>query len=328
MIRAKQSASLQDAELKYYNGINETQLYHALEPRPGYFLAESAKCVTRALEAGYEPNSLLLEDIIYNKYLAYKNTPYDQNNNSVACNDIFTPDDHDSNSVAGNDIFTPYDQNNNSAAGDEIRMLDIIESYDYEIPVYILKKDDMLKITGYNLTGGILCLMNRRNEKSLVELLNEYPLNKKIKIVVLDDVENPTNVGALFRCSAALGADLVIVTNNSADPLYRRSARVSMGTVFQVPFAIVDKKDDYISILKDLGIKTAAMALSSDSVNIDDPSLNSENRLALILGNEGYGLPAETIAKSDYTVCIPMAHGVDSLNVAAAGAIAIWQLIR
>lgn len=312
MIRAKQSASLQDAELKYYNGINETQLYHALEPRPGYFLAESAKCVTRALEAGYEPNSLLLEDTIYNKYLAYKNTPYD----------------HDSNSVAGNDIFTPYDQNSNSAAGDEIRMLDIIESYDYEIPVYILKKDDMLKITGYNLTGGILCLMNRRNEKSLVELLNEYPLNKKIKIVVLDDVENPTNVGALFRCSAALGADLVIVTNNSADPLYRRSARVSMGTVFQVPFAIVDKKDDYISILKDLGIKTAAMALSSDSVNIDDPSLNSENRLALILGNEGYGLPAETIAKSDYTVCIPMAHGVDSLNVAAAGAIAIWQLIR
>ena len=296
MIRAKQSASLQDAELKYYNGINETQLYHALEPRPGYFLAESAKCVTRALEAGYEPNSLLLEDTIYNKYLAYKNTPYD----------------HDS----------------NSAAGDEICMLDIIESYDYEIPVYILKKDDMLKITGYNLTGGILCLMNRRNEKSLVELLNEYPLNKKIKIVVLDDVENPTNVGALFRCSAALGADLVIVTNNSADPLYRRSARVSMGTVFQVPFAIVDKKDDYISILKDLGIKTATMALSSDSVNIDDPSLNSENRLALILGNEGYGLPAETIAKSDYTVCIPMAHGVDSLNVAAAGAIAIWQLIR
>ena len=296
MIRAKQSASLQDAELKYYNGINETQLYHALEPRPGYFLAESAKCVTRALEAGYEPNSLLLEDTIYNKYLAYKNTPYD----------------HD----------------NNSSAGNEIRMLDIIESYDYEIPVYILKKDDMLKITGYNLTGGILCLMNRRNEKSLVELLNEYPLNKKIKIVVLDDVENPTNVGALFRCSAALGADLVIVTNNSADPLYRRSARVSMGTVFQVPFAIVDKKDDYISILKDLGIKTAAMALSSDSVNIDDPSLNSENRLALILGNEGYGLPAETIAKSDYTVCIPMAHGVDSLNVAAAGAIAIWQLIR
>ena len=312
MIRAKQSASLQDAELKYYNGINETQLYHALEPHPGYFLAESAKCVTRALEAGYEPNSLLLEDTIYNKYLAYKNTPYDQNNNSAAGDDIFTPDDHD----------------NNSAADDEIRMLDIIESYDYEIPVYILKKDDMLKITGYNLTGGILCLMNRRNEKSLVELLNEYPLNKKIKIVVLDDVENPTNVGALFRCSAALGADLVIVTNNSADPLYRRSARVSMGTVFQVPFAIVDKRDDYISILKDLGIKTAAMALSSDSVNIDDPSLNSENRLALILGNEGYGLPAETIAKSDYTVCIPMAHGVDSLNVAAAGAIAIWQLIR
>lgn len=151
------------------------------------------------------------------------------------------------------------------------------------------------------------------------------------RIAILEEVVNPTNVGALFRCAAALGMDAVILTGGCSDPLYRRASRVSMGTVFQIPWTILSKKDGVwteqaMKTLKEMGFKTAAMALREDSVGIDDPQLNSEEKLAIVLGTEGDGLAGDTIADCDYTVMIPMAHGVDSLNVAAAGAVAFWQL--
>lgn len=151
------------------------------------------------------------------------------------------------------------------------------------------------------------------------------------RIVILEEVVNPTNVGALFRCAAALGMDAVILTGGCSDPLYRRASRVSMGTVFQIPWTMLTKKEGVwptqtVSALRELGFKTAAMALKEDSVGIDNRQLNAEDKLAIILGTEGDGLARDTIADCDYTVMIPMAHGVDSLNVAAAGAVAFWQL--
>lgn len=151
------------------------------------------------------------------------------------------------------------------------------------------------------------------------------------RIVILEEVVNPTNVGALFRCAAALGMDAVILTGGCSDPLYRRASRVSMGTVFQIPWTMLPKKEGVwptqtVSALRELGFKTAAMALKEDSVGIDNRQLNAEDKLAIILGTEGDGLARDTIADCDYTVMIPMAHGVDSLNVAAAGAVAFWQL--
>ena len=150
------------------------------------------------------------------------------------------------------------------------------------------------------------------------------------RIVILEEVVNPTNVGALFRCAAALGMDAVILTGGCSDPLYRRASRVSMGTVFQIPWTFVDNSviwpEEGMKILRELGFKTAAMALKEDSVSIDDPELMKEDKLAVILGTEGDGLAPETIADCDYTVMIPMSHGVDSLNVAAASAVAFWQL--
>ena len=154
------------------------------------------------------------------------------------------------------------------------------------------------------------------------------------RIAILHDVMNPTNVGAIFRSAAALGIDAVLLTPHCSNPLYRRAIRVSMGTVFQIPWGYIysDEIDsdtssaDYIHLLKSMGFKTVAMALLDDSLDIDNPKLMAEDKLAIILGNEGDGLPTETINNCDYTVCIPMAHGVDSLNVAAASAVAFWQL--
>lgn len=188
-----------------------------------------------------------------------------------------------------------------------------------DVPVYTASMDILTRLTGFQLTRGMLCAMRR---PSLPDL--ETVLAGTTRVVVLEDVMNPTNMGAIFRSAAALGMDAVLLTPACTDPLYRRSARVSMGTVFQVPWTYLDR--DWISTLRSYGFRTAAMALTDDSVSIDYPALKQEPHLAVVLGTEGDGLAAKTIADCDYTVKIPMGHGVDSLNVAAASAVAFWEL--
>ena len=191
-----------------------------------------------------------------------------------------------------------------------------------DIPVYTADEELLCNLTGYHLTRGVLCSMRRPKRPGLAEICAGAS-----RIVVLENVQNPTNVGAIFRSAAALGMDAVLLTPGCSDPLYRRSARVSMGTVFQIPWTYTDSwPEEGMAQLERLGFKTAAMALSDDSVSIDNPRLMAEEKLAVVLGSEGDGLTADTIAKCDYTVKIPMYHGVDSLNVAAASAVAFWQL--
>lgn len=195
-----------------------------------------------------------------------------------------------------------------------------------DVPVYTAEPEILTQLTGFELTRGVLCAM-LRPERPTVEQVCEGAH----RIAVLENIMNPTNVGAIFRSAAALGVDAILLTPACSDPLYRRSARVSMGTVFQIPWTYIGKKTNEwpqkgMEILKELGFKTAAMALSDDSVSIDDPAIMSEEKLAIVLGSEGDGLCGETIADCDYTVKIPMSHEVDSLNVAAASAVAFWQL--
>ncbi len=196
---------------------------------------------------------------------------------------------------------------------------------DTPFPIYTASRDILRDITGFELTRGALCAMKRPAPKSAEELCEGAR-----RIAIFEEIADSTNIGALFRCAAALNIDAVLITPTSCDPLTRRALRVSMGTVLQVPYArIGEKKSDWpkaIEHIHRLGFKTLAMALSDDSVPIDDPRLRNEEKLAIILGTEGTGLLKETIERCSYTVKIPMSHGVDSLNVAAAGAIAFWQL--
>lgn len=194
------------------------------------------------------------------------------------------------------------------------------------VPVYTAEFEVLKQLTGFGLTRGMLCAMERLSLKSVEEVCKNAR-----RIAILENVVNPTNVGAIFRSAAALNMDAVLLTPACSDPLYRRAARVSMGTVFQVPWTFFDKKkvswpDGGIQLLKEMGFQTAAMALTDDSVSIDDKNLMAEEKLAIVLGTEGEGLAKHTIATCDYTVKIPMMHGVDSLNVAAASAVAFWQL--
>ena len=192
-----------------------------------------------------------------------------------------------------------------------------------EIPVYTGDRALLQQLTGYTLTRGVLCAMRRPTERTVSDLLHHLTTaHKQQRIVVIDGVVDTTNIGAIFRSAAALGIDAVLLTRNSCDPLNRRAVRVSMGSVFLVPWTWLDHYDT----LHDYGYKTAAMALTDKSVSIDDETVASEERLAIIMGTEGDGLPQETINGADYVVRIPMAHGVDSLNVAAAAAVAFWQL--
>ena len=186
-----------------------------------------------------------------------------------------------------------------------------------DIPVYTAPFDVLTRLTGFKLTRGMLCAMRRPPLSRAEEICRGAR-----RAAVLENVMNPTNVGAIFRSAAALGMDAVLLTEGCCDPLYRRAIRVSMGTVFQVPWAWIDD----VSVLGGLGFKTAAMALTGDPLSLRDPRLAREDRLAIVLGTEGDGLAPATIARCDYTVRIPMAHGVDSLNVAAASAVAFWQL--
>ena len=195
-----------------------------------------------------------------------------------------------------------------------------------DIPVYTADFDVLTQLTGFNLTRGALCAMRRPPLPTVEEVCSGAR-----RIAILENVVNPTNVGAIFRSAAALNMDAVLLTPACSNPLYRRAIRVSMGTVFQIPWTFLGTNDTEwpkpaMDILKRMGFRTAAMALSDHAVNIDDPQLMSEEKLAIILGTEGDGLASSTIADCDYTVCIPMSHGVDSLNVAAASAVAFWQL--
>ena len=198
------------------------------------------------------------------------------------------------------------------------------------VPVFTAEFDILTKLTGFALTRGMLCAMQRPKLLTVDEVCN----NAK-RIAILENVENPTNVGAIFRSAAALGIDAILLTPACSNPLYRRAIRVSMGTVFQIPWTFIgplNTSDNtslhYIDKVKSMGFKTVSMALKKNSLPIDHPLLMKEDKLAIILGTEGEGLNEETISKSDYTVLIPMYHGVDSLNVAAASAVAFWQLCR
>ena len=261
---------LEIPELEVYIDKKEVQLLHYYEPEPGIFIAESPNVILRALEAGYEPLSLLME----------KKPPGEK----------------------------------------ERAILDRCG----EIPVYTASLEVLTRITGYQLARGMLCAMRRKALPSLKEICEE-----KRRIAILEDVVNPTNVGAVFRSAAALSMDAVLLTKGSSDPLYRRAVRVSMGTVFQIPWTIMDAGDwpeRVMQELRSMGYRTAAMALKEDSVSLKDERMKKEERLAIVLGTEGDGLAGRTIADCDYTVMIPMAHGVDSLNVAAASAVAFWEL--
>lgn len=197
-----------------------------------------------------------------------------------------------------------------------------------DVPVYTADFEVLTKLTGFQLTRGALCAMHRPKLPSVVEVCKGA-----CHIAILENVVNPTNIGAVFRSAAALNMDAVLLTSACSDPLYRRAIRVSMGTVFQIPWTYLDDDEhmwpkNAMGKLREMGFKTAAMALKKESVSIDDPVLMAEEKLAIILGTEGDGLASETIAVCDYTVMIPMSHGVDSLNVAAASAVAFWQLGR
>ena len=194
-----------------------------------------------------------------------------------------------------------------------------------EIPAYVASFDVLTQLTGYKLTRGMLCAMYRPRLRTPEEVCRGAR-----RIAVLESVVNPTNVGAIFRSAAALNMDGILLTSDCSDPLYRRSLRVSMGTAFQIPWTYFDKQITWPAegqaFLKVQGFQTVAMALRDDTVNIDDPGLHKEEKLAIVLGTEGEGLASQTIASCDYTVKIPMSHGVDSLNVAAASAVAFWEL--
>ena len=259
-------------ELDVYARLTEGQLRSRQDSEKSLFIAESPKVIERALNAGYEPVSLLTE----RKHI-------------------------------------------------EGQARELIERC-AGLPVYTADRELLADLTGYQLTRGVLCAMRRRKLPSVEELCRNAR-----RIAVLESIVDSTNVGAIFRSAAALNVDAVLVTPTCCDPLYRRCVRVSMGTVFQVPWTRIG--DDHtqwpqpgMERLQRLGYKTAAMALRDDSFSIDDPALRQEEKLAIILGTEGDGLSADTIADCDYTVRIPMSHQVDSLNVAAASAVAFWEL--
>ncbi len=252
-------------ELDVYARLTEVQLLNREFPEKGLFIAESPKVIERALDAGYEPVSCLMEK----KHIE----------------------------------------------GEGKQILNRIK----DVPVFCAEFDVLTQLTGFKLTRGMLCAMKRKPLPDIKEICE----NKR-RIVILDKVMNPTNVGAVIRSAAALGMDAVILTPGCSDPLYRRAARVSMGTVFQIEWTF--SHDESLDEIKALGFKTAAMALKDNSLSVNDPRLTEENKLAIIMGTEGDGLSEQTISDCDYTVKIPMYHGVDSLNVAAASAVAFYQL--
>lgn len=306
MINIIEIKDLDAPELQIYYNLNEAQLFHYFEPKPGIFIAESPKVIKRALDAGCVPMSFLMEK---------KHVKTQAKEILARCEKLQSQD------IKQTDKMEAENGNSSMAAEHDIPVC----TAECEIPVYIAEIEMLAKITGYQLTRGMLCAMYRPTLPSVEQLCKNAR-----RVAILENVVNPTNVGAIFRSAAALGMDAVLLTPACADPLYRRASRVSMGTVFQIPWTYFDKNacwpDGAMDVLHKLGYKTAAMALRDDSVSIDDEKMMAEEKLAIVLGTEGDGLADHTIADCDYTVKIPMTHGVDSLNVAAASAVAFWQL--
>ena len=257
--------SLEHPGVEVFSTLTEAQLRNRLEPDKGIFIAESPKVIHVALDAGYEPLSLLCE----RKHIT----------------------------------------------GDAASLIERCG----DIPVYTGERELLAALTGYTLTRGVLCAMRRPTPPAVAALCR-----KASRVVVIDGVTDTTNIGAIFRSAAALGIDAVLLTPTSCDPLNRRAVRVSMGSVFLVPWTWIE--GPVTPTMNQLGFKTAAMALSDDSITLDDPLLKREPRLTLIMGTEGDGLAHEVITAADHVVRIPMQHGVDSLNVAAASAVAFWEL--
>ena len=264
--------NLNSPELAIYANRNEAQLLHFNEPELGIFIAESPNVIIRAMDAGYEPISFLLEKKSVDKEAS-----------------------------------------------------SLIDRWK-NVPIYVAEMNVLEQITGFKLTRGVLCAIKRKEYPSIESICQNAR-----RIAILEDVVNPTNVGAIFRSAAALNMDAVLLSPACSDPLYRRAARVSMGTVFQVPWTYFPKSEGSwngtgMDKLHGMGFKMAAMALDDKAIPISDERLHNEEKLAIVLGTEGEGLADETISKCDYTVIIPMTHGVDSLNVAAASAVAFWEL--
>ena len=266
--------SLDDVRVAVYGKLTETQLRNRLDPEQGVFIAESPKVISVALDAGYEPLSLLCEK----KHI-----------------------DGDAASIIHKINSLPF---MGEGRGEGL------------FPIYTGSRELLAQLTGYTLTRGVLCAMRRPDSPKL-----EAVLKGARRVCVMDSVVDSTNIGAIFRSAAALGIDAVVVTPTCCDPFNRRAIRVSMGSVFLVPWTWASIED-----VHKLGFKTVAMALRKRSVDLDDPVLKQEERLALVMGNEGDGLSQQVIDGADYVVKIPMYHNVDSLNVAAASAVAFWEL--
>lgn len=257
-----------DPALDVYARLTENQLLNRVDPDNALFVAESPLVIGRALDAGCEPVSFLME------------------------------------------------RQHTQGKGREI-----LARCCQDIPVYTADESMLTQLTGFHLTRGMLCAMRRPKLQSVEDVCRDAR-----RLVVLENVMNPTNIGAIFRSAAALGMDAVLLTTAGSDPLYRRASRVSMGNVFLIPWTYLPESGDWTQLLRDLGFRTVAMALRNDSVRLDDPRLAAEEKLAIVMGTEGDGLASSTIASCDYTVRIPMYHGVDSLNVAAASAVAFYEL--
>lgn len=308
-IEINETNNIKDTILEIYSSLSEAQLLHYYEPNPGIFIAESPIVIERALTAGYIPLSVLIEDKVI-----------EAENNQT--------------------IIKKCDEACEKA---QVK----------ELSVYVAGETELVGITGYKLTRGMLCAMKRKplispeelcasievvkgcgdeeneNEANQNKLNQDSVIQKNRRIAILEDVVNPTNVGAIVRSAAALNIDAIMFTSACADPLYRRAIRVSMGTIFQVPWTVIPNgewPDKTIEKLHEEGYKIASMALKENTKSIADPTFKKEEKLAIVLGTEGEGLKDHTIELSDYTVKIPMSHGVDSLNVAAASAVAFWQL--
>ena len=269
-------------ELDVFARVSDAALYSYCRPEPGIFLVESASVILRALEAGYEPLSMLVET----------------SRLEVEAGPVFEAIEK----------FWGKERLNS-------------------IPVHIAPKEVVINLTGYALVRGLWMILRRKPESGVEDFLKD-----KKRITVLFDVMNPTNVGAIIRSAAALGMDGALLTAASVDPFTRRSARVSMGTVFQLPWTKESREgSEGITLIRTLqshGFKTVAMALTEDSTSVDNDEIRANERLAVVLGTEGTGLPKEVISACDYRVMIPMYHGVDSLNVAAASAISFWELMK
>lgn len=274
MVNIKEISSFELPGLDVYARLGERELLKYYEPHGGLFIAESPKVISRALDAEYEPVSMLVEKAMLR-----------------------------------------------GETEDLVRRISEAVPPAQDFPVFAADESVLRQLTGFALTRGVLCAMKRKPLPQLYELCRNSH-----RIAVLENVTNPTNVGAIFRSAAAMGIEAVLLTSDSADPLYRRAVRVSMGTVFRIPWTMIDKDLCWTGELKKLGYTTCAMALEDDARSIDDPSLKEASRLAVVLGTEGDGLAAATISECDYQVIIPMAEGVDSLNVAAASAVAFWEL--